>query len=75
VDALRITCEAEKGWIRIRVVDQGRGFEVSPAPARSATGGFGLMIVRARLGQLGGNLYIESRAGIGTRATIILPCA
>jgi signal transduction histidine kinase len=75
VDAVKITCESEKGWIRIRVVDDGRGFEVSSAPARSAKGGFGLMIVRARLGQLGGNLHIESRVGMGTRATVILPCA
>jgi len=75
VDAVRITCESEKGWIRIRVVDDGRGFEVPSAPLRSVRGGFGLTIVRARLGQLGGNLYIESRVGMGTRATIILPCA
>jgi signal transduction histidine kinase len=75
VDTVRITCESEKGWIRIRVVDDGRGFGVPSGPGRSAKGGFGLTIVRARLGQLGGNLYIESRVGMGTRATIILPCA
>ena len=64
----------EKGWIRIRVTDDGRGFDpskiFSPNPK---TGGFGLMIVRARLGFLGGNLYIHSRTGTGTTAMIVLP--
>src|SRR5262245_46613753 len=64
----------EKGWIRIRVVDDGRGFDpskiFSPNPK---SGGFGLMIVRARLGFLGGNLYIHSRTGTGTTAMIVLP--
>lgn len=64
----------EKGWICIRVTDDGRGFDpskiFSPNPK---TGGFGLMIVRARLGFLGGNLYIHSRTGTGTTAMIILP--
>jgi len=64
----------EKGWIRIRVTDDGRGFDpskiFSPSPK---AGGFGLMIVRARLGFLGGNLYIHSRTGTGTTAMIVLP--
>src|SRR5262245_41401618 len=66
----------EKGWIRIRVTDDGRGFDASkifsPNP-NPKTGGFGLMIVRARLGFLGGNLYIHSRTGTGTTAMIVLP--
>jgi signal transduction histidine kinase len=71
---VRIVGGCEKGWIRIRVIDDGRGFDpsklFSPNPQ---TGGFGLMIIRARLGFLGGNLYIQSRAGAGTRAMIALP--
>jgi len=71
---VRIHCECEKGWIRLRVVDDGAGFDpttcVSPHPT---TGGFGLMIIRARLGLIGGNLYIDSHAGAGTSVMITLP--
>jgi signal transduction histidine kinase len=64
----------EKGWIRIRVIDDGRGFDPSKVFSPSSkTGGFGLMIIRARLGFLGGNLYIHSRVGAGTSAMIALP--
>ena len=75
VDAVKITCESEKGWIRIRIVDEGRGFGASAALNSSGKGGFGLAIVRARLAQFGGNLFIESRVGTGTRATILLAFA
>jgi two-component system, NarL family, sensor histidine kinase UhpB len=72
--AATIICGCEKDWIFIRVVDNGRGFEpstlLSPSPK---TGGFGLTIIRARLGLMGGNLYIDSRAGAGTSVMITLP--
>lgn len=71
---VRILCECEKGWIRLRIVDDGAGFDpttrLSPHPT---TGGFGLMIIRARLGLIGGNLYIDSHAGAGTSVMITLP--
>ena len=71
---VRIIGGCEKGWIRIRVIDDGRGFDPSKLFSPSTkTGGFGLMIIRARLGFLGGNLYIHSRAGAGTSAMIALP--
>jgi signal transduction histidine kinase len=71
---VRIFCECENGWIRLRIVDDGEGFDpttsLSPNPT---TGGFGLMIIRARLGLRGGNLYIDSHAGAGTSVIITLP--
>jgi two-component system, NarL family, sensor histidine kinase UhpB len=64
----------EKDRIFIRVVDNGKGFVPStvssPGPR---TGGFGLMIIRARLGLMGGNLYIDSHTGAGTSVMIALP--
>jgi two-component system, NarL family, sensor histidine kinase UhpB len=72
--AATIICGCEEDWIFLRVVDNGRGFEpstlLSPSPK---TGGFGLTIIRARLGLMGGNLYIDSRAGAGTSVMITLP--
>lgn len=72
--AAQIICGCEKDWIFIRIVDDGRGFEpstiLSPSPK---TGGFGLMIIRARLGFMGGSLYIDSRAGAGTSVMIAVP--
>jgi signal transduction histidine kinase len=70
----RIFCGCEKGWIQVAVVDDGRGFDPSKILSpRPKAGGFGLMIIRARLGFLGGNLSIHSRAGVGTSAMIALP--
>jgi two-component system, NarL family, sensor histidine kinase UhpB len=72
--AATIVCSCEKNSIFVRVVDNGKGFEpaalLSPNPK---TGGFGLMIIRARLGLIGGNLYIDSRTGAGTSVMITLP--
>jgi signal transduction histidine kinase len=69
-----IFCGCEKDRIFIRVVDNGKGFDpstiLSPSPR---TGGFGLMIIRARLGLIGGNLYIDSHAGAGTSVMVALP--
>jgi signal transduction histidine kinase len=72
--AATIICGCEKDWIFIRVVDNGRGFEPSTLLSPSQkTGGFGLTIIRARLGLMGGNLYIDSSAGAGTSVMITLP--
>jgi signal transduction histidine kinase len=38
-----------------------------------ASGGFGLMTIRARLELMGGNLYIDSHVGAGTNVIITLP--
>jgi signal transduction histidine kinase len=71
---VRVICGCEKSWVRIRVVDNGKGFDpptiVSASPKM---GGFGLMIIRARLGLIGGSLYVDSRPGVGTSAMIVCP--
>lgn len=71
---VKILCQCEKGWIRLRIVDDGEGFDPTTSLSPNlTTGGFGLMIIRARLGLIGGNLYIDSHAGAGTSVTITLP--
>lgn len=71
---VRILCECEKGWLRIAIIDNGVGFDPEVRLTPSAkTGGFGLMIIRARLGLIGGSLHVDSQAGAGTQATITVP--
>jgi signal transduction histidine kinase len=70
--AVKISSGYEKDRVFVRVVDNGKGF-VPAAVSAPGPRGFGLMIIRARVGLLGGNLYIDSRAGAGTSVMIALP--
>lgn len=65
-------------WIGLRssgatfvvdICDDGRGF----APARTEAGHYGLLGLRERAEQLGGELQIESAPGEGTRLRMSLP--
>lgn len=60
----------DKG-LRIRVEDDGVGFQVAPTLARAR--GFGLAGIRERVALLGGRLEIRSSPGQGTRIRIELP--
>ncbi len=64
--------KGEDDTIIIRVMDQGRGFDVAAAEARY-DGGFGLFSVRERLGLFGGQIVIASAPGAGTHITIHAP--
>ncbi len=57
------------GRIRLRVVDNGRGFDVAGAERAS----FGLSSMRARASLVGGRLQIVSRPGEGTRVSFTSP--
>jgi signal transduction histidine kinase len=60
--------------IRIRVKDNGVGFNLSEIKERNdKMGAFGLFSIRERLNHLGGYLEIESKPGHGTRATLVAP--
>jgi PAS domain S-box-containing protein len=50
------------GQVMLRIVDDGRGFEV----ARAAKGGLGLGGMRERAGSIGASLEINSEPGAGT---------
>jgi len=66
---VRLTRERERGTIRMRVEDNGRGFDPHAVPP----GRFGLvgMIERARL--LGGSLRVESAPDEGTVVDVEVP--
>ncbi|MGV8845635.1 sensor histidine kinase [Tessaracoccus sp.] len=63
--------------VRLDVVDDGRGFDVSAWGRSPATGttSYGLGFMRARLRELGGGLDIESAPGDGTALSAHLPIA
>jgi len=68
VDDARVRIWADRDLACLSVEDSGVGFD--PETAR---GGFGLLALRERLGQLGGRLEIESVPGSGTRVVVAIP--
>jgi len=60
--AVRVELSSDDGSARVRVIDDGRGFE--PRTAESA--GFGLSGLRDRLGLVGGTLDLDGTAGATT---------
>ncbi|WP_462383741.1 ATP-binding protein [Pseudomonas sp. Marseille-QA0892] len=57
--------------IRLDVIDDGRGFDVTAAHQRADS--LGLTSMHERVASLGGELRISSLGGIGTRVTAWLP--
>jgi signal transduction histidine kinase len=65
---VRLTAAGDRS--RIEVGDDGVGFD----PGRAAAGHHrGLLNMRARAGAAGGDMWIESRPGSGTRVIVTLP--
>lgn len=60
---------AEDGWIRVKVTDDGIGFD----PALEKRKGLGLLGMEERVRELGGRLQLTSRPGSGTSLEIYLP--
>ncbi len=58
---------------KMRVVDDGCGFDPDRLTAGTADGGYGLYSLREQLRLLGGHLEIDSGAGDGTRVEMKLP--
>jgi len=59
---VRVELSSGDGFARVRVVDDGRGFD----PVAAATAGFGLSGLRDRLGLVGGSLAIDGTQGATT---------
>ncbi len=62
--SLRLELEYTPTWLRVRVRDDGAGFE--PDRMNGLTGHFGLTVMRERARRFGGTLRLESRPGDGT---------
>jgi signal transduction histidine kinase len=67
---VRMVCS--DGNMQITVLDHGKGCKELPLEG-SAHHSFGLVSVQQRLESFGGRLDIVSQAGVGTRATLVVP--
>jgi signal transduction histidine kinase len=59
--------------VTLEVEDDGEGFDVARAEARSEGHGWGLLGIRERAGLFGGSLEITSTPGAGTRVEVSIP--
>jgi signal transduction histidine kinase len=72
-DAQLVTVELENGsGVRLRIVDDGRGFDADEA-RRKPNGRFGLISMTERAQAIGGVLRVDSRRGAGTTVEVELP--
>jgi PAS domain S-box-containing protein len=67
-----VTLERDVRSVRLRVVDDGVGFN---PPAVRTRGGLGLNNIKERVNMLGGTLTIQSTPGQGTQLMVELPVA
>ena len=65
----------ENGHFRVKVTDDGVGFDPRTLGVPTVEGGFGLYSIRERLISIGGSLRIESTPGTGTVVTAVIPAA
>ena len=68
-----VMLDMENGHFRVKVTDDGVGFDPRMLGAPTIEGGFGLYSIRERLIAIDGSLRIESAPGTGTIVTAILP--
>ena len=65
--------ESDPVEIRLRVVDDGEGFDVAGYRRARPESSFGLVGIAERIQAVGGSLTIRSRVGQGTRVEVRLP--
>ena len=68
-----VTARMRVGFYEIKVLDDGKGFDVEQALSHAEETGFGLFSIRERLRHLGGELLVRSTIGAGSRLTMRLP--
>ncbi|HET9081930.1 MAG TPA: ATP-binding protein [Trebonia sp.] len=72
---LRVTLAFTERELRIRVADDGRGFDPGAADAQLATGHLGMPGMRERATLAGGQLTVTSQPGHGTVIEAVIPIA
>ena len=71
--AVRIELTFETGRVRLRVRDDGRGFDPAAPAGESGRGAFGLIGMRERAQDMGGRLTVTSQPGRGTEVAVVVP--
>jgi signal transduction histidine kinase len=69
--AIKVSLRAADQWVKLSVVDDGRGFNAEMAETKPMS--FGLAGMRERAALLGGILSIESAPGRGAKVQLQLP--
>jgi len=69
----RIVLERDVRDARLRIEDDGRGFETGGRAREGTIRGFGLKNIAERVRILGGSLTLNSRPGAGTQLEVIIP--
>src|SRR5262249_44722835 len=67
---VRLHVERQPGQVQMTVADDGCGFEVCTALTDR---GLGLSGMRERAALLDGAITVESKPGVGTRITVLIP--
>ena len=71
---VRLDLDVAAGFLRLRVEDDGKGFE--PSDTFSVSGGhFGIVGMRERAQRIGGEFDLASRPGGGTQVEVRIPLA
>jgi signal transduction histidine kinase len=71
--SVRVEVSADESTCRVRVEDDGMGFDVAEAETPGRRRGLGLLGIRERASQLKGSVHIESAPMGGTRISVQLP--
>jgi hypothetical protein len=73
-NCVSLSLAMEEGCLQLRIEDDGKGFDPdSFLKGTLPEEGFGLKVMSERARMLGGTLEVDSRPGLGTRLTVILP--
>jgi ligand-binding sensor domain-containing protein/signal transduction histidine kinase len=66
---VRISLRVGASMLRLEITDDGQGFSLDPAPAH----GTGLSNLRHRMSDIGGECFLSSTPGKGTRIEFLIP--
>jgi PAS domain S-box-containing protein len=70
---VQIGLERDVHHVRLRIQDNGAGFDASARAGTTPAAGFGLKNIAERVRILGGSFKIDSRPGTGTSSEVIIP--
>lgn len=70
---VKVSLDLDESRVRIVVEDNGIGFDLAPALSQQENKHIGLRTLKEKIELLGGQLFVDSTAGQGARASVELP--